>query len=105
MGEATCQKLIEAASDLVMPRCAAVLAEQTEKQTFLSAYIAHRIKEIGYPVKSVSDAMGHTRQFVYAVMAGNCPIPETFLTSLADVTDITLAELAVARAMDTVHAQ
>lgn len=92
--------LSAALSGVVAPNFELVQASRTEKQSFLAAYIAHRLKELGYGVKDVAEAAGVTRQFLYGVIRGDMLVPDTLLLKLSNATTITFAELIMAHAVD-----
>lgn len=90
----------EALRGIVLPCFEQVRAAQEPQQTFLAAYIGFRMREIGYAVKDVAEAMGMTRQFLHGVLRGDTKVPDSLLLKLAQATEITYPELVVAHAVD-----
>ena len=90
----------EALRSVVLPNYEIVNSARTPEQSFLAAYIGHRLRELRYAVKDVAEAMGMTRQFLHVVLRGDTKVPDSLLLKLSEVTDLTYAELVAAHAVD-----
>ncbi len=75
----------------------------SDDQNLLGAYIKYRLKELKLPVAKVAELLGMSRAYVYQVQKGERRASDEFLSGLVAKTDMSAAELAVVRGVETLE--
>ena len=78
------------------------MTDAEEVKTITGAYIKHSTAD-GYVISDLAAQCGVSRSFLHSVINGSRPLPDTLMRSLSQHTDMTVYELAITRALDSLR--